>query len=185
MAEQIELQTDRLFLRPFSFEDAKDVVAYANDDQWGRFFASPYPYTARDGEEFVARCVLLSWETEPRFAITLDGRVIGSTGLRVNAAQKVAAVGYGLAREHWGKGLTPEAVTAVIDWAFPTYDLDKVFARADGRNVQSHRVMEKLGMTREACLRKHRLHRGERVDEVWYGLLREEWEGGRVHYERL
>lgn len=180
MLDKVELKTERLLLRPFTFSDVADVVAYANDDQWGRYFALPYPYATRDGEEFVARHLLRSWDTEPGFAITLDGRVIGSTGLRVNASERVAEVGYALAREHWGKGLTPEAVAAVITWVFPTYDLDKVFARGDSRNLQSQRVMEKLGMTREACLRKHRMHRGERVDEVWYGLLREEWEARRV-----
>ncbi|MPZ15394.1 MAG: hypothetical protein GEU73_13380 [Chloroflexi bacterium] len=48
-------------------------------------------------------------------------------------------------------------------------------APSGARNVQSHRVMEKLGMRREAVLRQHRVHRGERIDEVWYGLLRAEW----------
>ena len=36
--------------------------------------------------------------------------------------------------------------------------------------------MEKLGMTREAVMRSHRKGRGERVDDVYYGVLREEWE---------
>ena len=34
-------------------------------------------------------------------------------------------------------------------------------------------------MTREGVLRSHRKSRGERVDEVYYGLLREEWEAAR------
>ncbi|MXX78396.1 MAG: GNAT family N-acetyltransferase [Gemmatimonadales bacterium] len=40
-------------------------------------------------------------------------------------------------------------------------------------------MMEKLGMTREGTLRSHRTLRGERVDDVYYGLLREEWGDGR------
>ena len=39
--------------------------------------------------------------------------------------------------------------------------------------------MEKLGMIREGVLRSHRLVRGERRKEVYYGLLREEWEKQR------
>ena len=34
-------------------------------------------------------------------------------------------------------------------------------------------------MTREAVLRSHRKGRGDRVDEVYYGILREEWEQRR------
>lgn len=71
----------------------------------------------------------------------------------------------------------PEAARAVIEWAFQSYDIAKVFARADARNTQSFRVMEKLGMQREGQLRKHRHFRGEQVDEVVYGVLREEWPG--------
>jgi ribosomal-protein-alanine N-acetyltransferase len=48
---------------------------------------------------------------------------------------------------------------------------------ADARNERSHRVLEKLGMTREGLLRKNRLARDEFVDEVWYGVLRSEWVG--------
>ena len=35
--------------------------------------------------------------------------------------------------------------------------------------------MEKLGMTLEGMLRAHTVVRGERRDEVRYGLLRDEW----------
>ena len=35
--------------------------------------------------------------------------------------------------------------------------------------------MEKLGMTREGVLRSHEIRRGERIDDVYYGVLRDEW----------
>ncbi|MYL06055.1 MAG: GNAT family N-acetyltransferase [Gemmatimonadales bacterium] len=85
-------------------------------------------------------------------------------------------MGYSLARKHWGRGLTAEAARAVVDWGFRERGLAKVYAYADARNAQSLRVMEKLGMTREGTLRSHRTLRGERVDDVYYGLLRVEWE---------
>ena len=71
----------------------------------------------------------------------------------------------------------PEAAGAVIDWAFDELALEKVHAKADLRNVRSQRVMERLGMTREGVLRGHTRGRGERIDDVYYGLLRDEWEG--------
>jgi ribosomal-protein-alanine N-acetyltransferase len=172
-----ELRTERLLLRPFRFEDLEDVLGYAADEEWSRYlFAIPQPYTRRNGREFVARAVLTDWEREPMFAIVLDGKVIGGVNLRVDKAHELAELGYSIAREHWGKGLVAEAGRALIGWAFPAYDLRKIFARADANNRGSWRVMEKLGMTREGLLREHRLVRGERGDEVIYGLLREEWE---------
>jgi ribosomal-protein-alanine N-acetyltransferase len=120
--------------------------------------------------------VLADWAKEPVFAIVLDGKVIGGINLRVDKAHQLAELGYSIARNHWGRGLVAEAGRAVIGWAFPACDLWKIFARADAGNRGSWRVMEKLGMIREALLREHRLVRGERGDEVVYGLLREEWE---------
>jgi RimJ/RimL family protein N-acetyltransferase len=71
-----------------------------------------------------------------------------------------------------------EAARAVIAWAFDAYGLEKVFARADAENRGSWRVMEKAGMTREGLHRSHRVLRGERRDEVVYGLLRADWAAG-------
>lgn len=177
-AETVELKIERLLLRPFRLKDVDDVYAYAKDPEWERYLGLPLPqpYTRRDAEAYIAGRVLADWSTEPTFAIVLDSRVIGGIGVRISAAHQRGEMGYALARVHWGKGIMPEAALAVIDWAFGEHGLAKIYASADPRNRRSTRVMEKLGMTREGVLRSHRKGRGERVDEVYYGILREEWE---------
>ena len=155
--ERIELRTERLVLRPFRLGDADDVFEYASDPEWPRYLPGiPDPYTRRHAHEFVARGVLASWATNPTFAIVLDSRVIGGTGLTVQAENEVGALGYAIAKAHWGKGLTTEAAQAVVDWGFEQHRLAKVYAVADLRNQASWRVMEKLGMTREGVLSRDR-----------------------------
>jgi RimJ/RimL family protein N-acetyltransferase len=67
-----------------------------------------------------------------------------------------------------------------MEAAFAVYaSLHRLRAMADARNIGSLRVMEKLGMVREGVLRQNRLVRGEFIDEVWYGVLRTEWEAQR------
>ena len=105
----------------------------------------PAPYTRAHAQEFIDRNLSRDWDTNPNFALVLDGRVIGSIGLVVSKEHHSAEIGYSLARAQWSKGLVPEAARALIDWAFPAYRLAKVFARADARNERSWRVMEKLG----------------------------------------
>ena len=63
----------------------------------------------------------------------------------------------------------------MVSYGFLSCGLAKIWARADARNVASMRVIEKCGMQREGLLRKHVIRHGERVDWVYYGLLREEW----------
>ena len=176
---EFEIRTERLLLRPHRLEDADDVFEFASDPDVGRFFRVPKPYLREHAVEFVARRILASWDEHPLWALVLEGKVMGGIGLRIDAEHAAAALGYAIAKQHWGRGLTVEAGRAVIDWGFRTRGLAKVYAYADARNGQSLRVMEKLGMTREGMLRSHRTFRGERVDDVYHGLLREEWETGR------
>ncbi len=60
------------------------------------------------------------------------------------------------------------------NWAIAAYGLDRVHAGCDSENIGSYRVMEKLGMRREALLRQLRLLRGARRDELVYGILASE-----------
>lgn len=176
-----EIQTERLVLRPYGFEDVEDVYAYAADKQWAQYLPVPDPYSRDDAIEFLARQVLLDRVVHPTWAITLDDSVVGGINIRFNFENLIGEMGYSIARGLWGRGLVTEAAKAVLDTAFATHsDLQRVRAMADARNLASQRVMEKIGMQREGLLRRNRLHRGELVDEVWFGVLREEWEQGRA-----
>jgi ribosomal-protein-alanine N-acetyltransferase len=172
----VELKTERLLIRPFSPGDVHDVFEYAQDPEWGRFLPLPQPYTSKDAEVFVAGQVAEVRADRVAFAIELDGRVVGGINLTIDAAKGTAEMGYSVARNRWGQGLIPEAAREVVRWGFETQNLKKLSAFADSRNKQSFRVMEKLGMTREGLSTKQAFIRGERVDNVFYGLLREDWE---------
>ena len=176
LPEPTVLETERLTLRPFSLADVDDVLAYADDPEWSRYTPFvPLPYLRRHAELFVASQVLVDWDENPSFAIVHAGRVAGATSLRVVAAG-LARLGYGVARRLWGEGLASEAAAAVVDYGFETRSLAKVFATTEAGNVASVRVMEKLGMTREALLRSARLARdGTRVDELRYAVLAGDW----------
>ena len=174
MSERIELTTERLLLRPFRLEDVDDAFAVASDSEWARYLPDvPQPYTRRDAEEFVARQLMRSWNTNPGWAIVIEGRVIGTITIQVDGRHEIAELAYAISRDHWGRGLMTESARAVTEWAFSERGFAKVWANTDAGNSRSVRVMEKLGMTREGVLRSHRLVRGERRDEVCYGLLHE------------
>ena len=173
---EFEIRTERLLLRPHRLEDVDDIFEFARDPEWGRYLTTPMPYLREHAVEFVEERILTSRDLWPVWALVLDGRVVGGIGIEIDVEYATGALGYSIAKEHWGRGLIVEAARAVVDWAFRERGLAKVYAYADARNAPSLRVMEKLGMTREGTLRSHRTLRDERVDDVYYGLLREEWE---------
>jgi RimJ/RimL family protein N-acetyltransferase len=171
------IRTERLVLRPWTFEDLPHVLAYASDEEWGRFLPVPHPYGEADARKFIATQVLHDRREHLSWAVELQERAIGGLDLQLLADQQIGELGYAIARPFWGRGLATEAGRAVIDAAFrgcPT--LTRMRASADARNVASTRVLEKLGMKREGLLRANNLLHGEPVDEIWCGLLRSEWE---------
>lgn len=175
------IQTARLRLRPWRFEDVDDVLAYAQDPEWSRYLRMlPVPYTPDDAERFIARQLLLDRMVHPAWAVEHEGHVIGGINLRLDFVNALAEVGYSIARAHWNRGICTEAARAVIDAAFTTHaELNRVHARADNRNTASQRVMEKLGMLKEGVLRQSRVERGEALDEAWFAILRSEWSSER------
>lgn len=172
----VTLHTKRLTLRSFEKSDVDDVYEYARDREFGRFVVVPAPYTRADAEQYVAIQVEADWANLASLAITHQARVVGGIDLRIDRAERHAAMGFSLARPLWGRGLVTEAAEAVIALAFQGYELHKVWAHADVRNKASWRVMEKLGMSREGLLRGHHMVRGEPGDVYSYGILRSEWE---------
>ena len=183
MTRPINLKTRRLLLRPFELSDAREVYEYAQDPDWSHFLPLPSPYTYRDAEEFVASSFASDWNTNPHFAISLSGSVIGSINIRLDLRNSAAEIGYAIGRAHWGRGITLEAGRAAVDWAFREYNLARICAKADLENGQSWRVMEKLGMQREGITRSSGPSEHDpniREDTVTYSILRDEWEQDNV-----
>ena len=87
-------------------------------------------------------------------------------------------MGYCFAEASWGQGYATEAARALLDWAFGTFDLNRVQAETDTRNLASARVLEKLGFVREGTLREDCVVEGVVSDSWVYGLLRREWPPG-------
>lgn len=171
------LHTARLVLRAFQAKDVPDVLAYADDPEYARFIPVPQPYLERDAQEFVDQASVRP-KSEPMWAIEYEGRVQGAIELYVDGSNRRGELHYAIARPLWGRGLTTEAVIAVIRYAFSDLQLNRLFASPDVRNVGSWRVLEKAGMRREGVLRSHRVVKGEPVDDVVYAILREEFDPG-------
>ncbi len=162
-----EVRTRRLVLQKPQPADEDALLAIWTDPAYA-FFALSGPATRADVHQWLAG--------PTRWVALLGDDVVGMVQLEVDAAERTAALGYGLARQYRGLGLATEAARAVVDVGFGPLGLARIWARADPHNLASVRVLEKLGMRREGLLRQHVVRRGERVDRVYYGLLRAEWQ---------
>jgi RimJ/RimL family protein N-acetyltransferase/catechol 2,3-dioxygenase-like lactoylglutathione lyase family enzyme len=170
------LTTDRLTLRAFRPDDVGDVEDYASDEEVARFVPTvPWPYTRADAEAFVRGPGSSDPTVRPMFAIEYEGRVIGGCSLGIDAHASTAELGYALGRRWRGRGLATEAARALVAHGFGHHDLAVIWARADVRNVASHRVLEKIGMTYEGTLRGRVVSVDGRRDDRTYSILRDDW----------
>ena len=170
------IRTRRLTLRRVRLEDAEDVFSFACEDIWMRLLPDArQPYERRDAERWVARRFLAHWRTEPTWAIEIDGRMVGWVGLNIEPEHAQAELSYAMQPDLRGQGLTTEAVRAVVDRVFLDSPLGKVWARVDTPNLASIRLLEKLGLQREAVMRQCHVRHGALVDLAVYVLLRTEW----------
>jgi RimJ/RimL family protein N-acetyltransferase len=93
----------------------------------------------------------------------------------VEADHGRAEVGFWLAREARGAGLGKRAVTLLVDWLFDQPGVRRLELTTTPDNAGALALAESLGFTREGVLRERTVERGQAVDIVWFGLLREEW----------
>ena len=172
--------SDRLILREFRAGDEPAIHRYASDPQVTRY-TSWGPNTAAD-----TRVILEGWLEQarhwPRSNIPLaiedraTGDLLGSTGLHeVDFLLQNAVFGYVLRRDAWGVGFATEASRALLGFGFRTLQLRRMVADCDVDNHASYRIMEKLGMRREAHHRQNALKHGEWRDTYQYAILAEEW----------
>jgi RimJ/RimL family protein N-acetyltransferase len=173
------LETERLTLRPFAPGDARTVQRLAGAREIADTTRQiPHPYADGMAEAWIATHPALHSEGR---ALTLaveirqERRLCGAIGLRIEREDKRAELGYWIGVADWGRGLCTEAARAVLEHGLGRLGLHRIWAAHFARNEASGRVMEKLGMVREGCLRGHVRKWGVFEDLVVRGILREEW----------
>ena len=110
--------------------------------------------------------------------ITLDGdrRVIGDCTLwHIESESGCAELGYELNRSYWGRGIASEAASAVVEFGFNGMLLNRIEACPFSENSPSTGLLGRLGFTLEGNLRQRIMFRGKYFDQLYYGLLKEEW----------
>jgi RimJ/RimL family protein N-acetyltransferase len=103
-------------------------------------------------------------------------KLIGDYGFRVlTDIPEQVEIGITLAPEFQGKGYATEALSALLTYLFGDLKKHRVFGSVDPRNQSSMRLLERIGMRKEAHFVKSLWFRGEWVDDVVYAMLAEEW----------
>ena len=166
--------TARLLLRPIEAADWPEIHRYMSDPEVTAWLPEGLLDEAA-AQAFAARHA--SDEAEALAVLSRDGgEFVGHMVFHPWFGARTHEVGWVIARPHQGRGYATEAAQALLAHAFKTLRCHRVIATCQPQNPASWRVMEKLGMRREAHFRAGLLRpSGEWWDEYFYAILADEY----------
>lgn len=176
-----KIETERLILRKFKKDDAKDMYNnWASDSEVTKYLTWP----AHNNIE-ISKKVIEMWTDSYsnaesyQWAIVLKeiGNVIGSFSLMgINNENENCEIGYCIGKAFWNRGIVTEALSAIIDFGFNEIGFQRIAACHHINNPASGRVMEKCGLKYEGTLRKiGRDSSGNLVNCKYYSILKDEY----------
>ncbi|MEV0808073.1 GNAT family protein [Micromonospora sp. NPDC050200] len=184
LVPDLPVRTERLDLRAFNPADLAALHAYRSRADVTRYLYFVPEDEAATGATLATKCRRTTLRAEGDvlcLAVVLrrTGDLVGDVVLSwTSAAHRQGEIGYVLHPDHAGHGYATEAARELLRLGFDGLGLHRIVGRLDARNTASARVLERLGMRREAHLRENELVKGEWTDEAVYALLAREWRAG-------
>ena len=153
MTSTLQLETERLYLRPLEERDRIPFAEMNADPDVMRFFYRPF--TRQESDEAISRYQAQHARDGFSFHAAQDrhtGEFLGIIGMQTmriaipNLPQPAVEIGWRLTTAAQGRGFATEGARAFLDHAFQNLHLPSVVAITTPANTSSRRVMEKLGM---------------------------------------
>lgn len=175
------IATDRLLLRPFTRDDVDDVWVYQRRPEVARHLL----WEARDRAQTEAAVEQMARETtlaadddclSLAAVVPETDQIVGQVELVWRSREnRQGEVGYVFNPDFQGKGLATEAARALLRLGFEGLDLHRIIGRCSAHNLASAKLLERLGMRREAHFVDSMLIKGSWREELVYAMLQREW----------
>jgi RimJ/RimL family protein N-acetyltransferase len=180
------LEGERLLLRPYEPGDYDALHAMQSNADVARYLYWD-PRGAAEVrtslERKIASASIADEGDTLATAIVLreSGEMVGDGILHwVSREHRCGEIGFIVHPDHHGRGYATEASRMLMRFGFETMELHRIIGRLEARNTASARVLEKLGMRREALLIENEFVKGEWQSEIVYAMLDREWRARRI-----
>ncbi|EEK48367.1 Uncharacterized acetyltransferase p20 [Bacillus cereus ATCC 10876] len=170
-----ELYTQRLHLRKTEESDSLSLFKIWSDPDVTKFM-NIINFTTEDQAKDMIKFLneLAQSNKALRFTIieAKSNQIIGSCGYNfLDFENSKTEIGYDISKAFWGKGYAPEAISALLDYAFTNLKLNRIEAKVEPENLNSISVLKKLKFTLEGTLRKSEKSNGKFIDLSIYSKL--------------
>ncbi|RNB89213.1 N-acetyltransferase [Brevibacillus nitrificans] len=152
----IVLETERLYLRYQTLDDAPFILELVNDPAWLQFIGDRGVRTLDDARSYIANGAIKSYERDG-FGFYLverkeDHNLLGMCGLVKREGLEDVDIGFAFLPDYRSKGYAYESASAVMQYAKETLGLTRVVAITTQDNQSSGRLLEKLGLRFELLI---------------------------------
>ena len=186
----LPIETERLRLRVHTPADFEPLLAIQSREDVTRLL----PWGPRDEEEVLEslrkKIAATSIEADgDAFTLAIErkdsGAYAGDVTVWMNRHDfRQGEIGYVLHPDHHGRGYATEAARPLLELGFTCFGMRRVIGRTEVRNTASCRVLEKLGMRREAHFVENEWFHGEWQSEYAYAVLAAEWRAAQSQSRR-
>lgn len=172
-----EITTERLLLRRAAHQDAAEIFFLRSNEEVMKYIDRPRALSLQDAEDFLD---IINKSLDANDGISWGialkqnpGKLIGYIGYwRMKKEHYRAEIGYALNPAFWKKGITKEAILAVLDYGFGTMHLHSVEANINADNAASAAVLEATGFIKEAHFKEDFFFDGTFRDTIIYSKLK-------------
>jgi ribosomal-protein-alanine N-acetyltransferase len=143
------LETDRLYFREFTIDDAQLLIDLNSNHLVTRYTGDGPVANIEASKKILTDIIFPQYKNKiGRWAVHLksNNEFIGWCGLKFIAEDNEIDLGYRFFQNRWGKGYASESAKAVMDYGVNTLELKNIIARAAKENIASIKVIKKLGM---------------------------------------
>lgn len=143
----MQIETERLLLRPITMEDAGDIFEYSKNPHVGSN-AGWKPHGNIEETIEIMKMIFINQDGIFGIILKSNKKLIGIVGVMLDPKRqnhKAYMLGYSLAEPYWGQGIMTEAVMETIKYGFSQMDLDLISAYCYPENERSKRILKKCG----------------------------------------
>ena len=175
---KVLIETQRLLLREVEYTDEMDLFEMDSDPEV-HLFIENNPVKSIDEITKVIDMLRVQYKENgiARWAVIdkLTNECVGWSGLKyfnqpLNTHNNFYELGYRFKKKHWGKGFATESSQAILDYGFKNLNTDVIFAITDPKNVNSKKVLAKIGFEFKETFD----YEGDPTD--WFELKKTTWE---------
>lgn len=171
------ITTKKVTLRPIDIKDAEQVFSYRSDAETNKY-QGWLPKSKKEIETFISKNPKEFNTPETWFQLVIidniSKKIIGDIGVHF-IDDNQCELGITLAKKHHGKGYASLSLKEVVSYLFNTLNKHRIITSLDPRNLDSIKLVERLGLRKEAHFKKSLFLNNEWVDDIIYAILKTEW----------